>query len=254
MKKGRKRMFCIALAIALIAALSISAAAAEESFTITGAGNVAVSVPAATVFDSTTHIGTISMGNDILFNESNDGICITDETGTNSGWKFSIAVTDFYSQGIDDPTDNGTEDMDLFIAAGDWLSFTIDNSVDGITSDGTHALVPGAGGDGGNVSEANVLYLGAPLPAGTPNCSVSAADTINLVTVNPGYGAGKYFFDLNYTICIDEWMPVGSKIDSSASAGGRFDDMTVASGDKVQVFAGTYATDITYSASCNPAS
>ncbi len=254
MKKDKRRIFCIALTIALVATLSISAAAAEESFTITGAGNVAVSMPSAYVFDSTTHIGTITSGNDIVFNESNDGICITDETGTNSGWKFSIAMTDFYSQGIDDPTDSGTEDMDLFIAAGDWLSFTIDNSVDGISADGTYTLIPGAAGDGGDVSEADVLYLGSPLQSGTPNCSVSATDTINLVTVNPGYGAGRYFFDLNYTICIDEWMPEGAKIDSSASSGGRFDDMTVASGDKVQVFAGTYAADITYSASCNPAS
>lgn len=254
MKKAKRKIFCIVLTITLVAGLSINAAAAEESFTIAGAGNVAVSMPSSYVFDSVTHIGTITSGSDIVFNESNDGISITDETGTNSGWKFSIAMTDFYSQGVDDPTDSGTEDMDLFVAAGDWLTFTIDNSVDGISSDEANILIPGAAGDGGDVSAANVLYLGSPLPTGTPNCSVNTTDTINLVTVNPGYGAGRYFFDLNYTICIDEWMPVGSKIDSSASAGDRFDDMTVVSGDKVQVFAGTYAADITYSASCNPAS
>lgn len=254
MRKNLRKILCLTAAIALTLTAWTGVMAVEESFAILGASNVTVEVPGSPVFTAATDTGTIVAGSDITFTGSNDDIYITDETGTNSGWKFSIAVTDFYSEGIDDPTDAGSEDMDVFVAAGDWLSFDIDNSTEGIDSDGTNTLIPGASGVGENVSADNVLYFGTPLPTETPNCSTSATDTVNFITVTPGYGAGIYFFDLNYTITVDEWLPVGSKVDSSASAGGRFDDLTIGGSDKVQVFEGTYTTSITYTASCNPAS
>lgn len=253
MRKNLKKLICLAGAIAMIFTAWTGVLAVEESFSIQGASNVTVNVPVDPVFTSVTDTGTILSGSDITFSGSNDNIYLTDETGTNSGWKFSIAITDFYSEGLDDPTDSGSEDMDVFVSAGDWLDISIDNSASGITDDSTHTLVPGAGGSGETISADNVYYLGTPLPSSSPNCSTSATDTINLITVSPGYGAGIYYFDLNYTITVDEWLPEGSKVDSSADAGGRFDDLTIGSSDKVQVFEGTYTTSITYSASCNPA-
>ncbi len=254
MRKNLRKLICMAATIMMVFAAGTGVLAVEESFSIQGASNVTVSVPNEPVFTPGVNSGTISSGNDIIFTGSNDNIYITDETGTNSGWKFSIAITDFHSQGIDDPTDAGSEDMEVFVAAGDWLSFNIDNSVDGINEDATNTLVPGSGGSGETVAADNVLFLGNPLPLATPNCSVFATDTINIVTVDPAYGAGIYYFDLNYTITVDEWLPEGCKVDSSATAGGRFDELTIGSEDRVQVFEGTYTTSITYSASCNPAS
>jgi hypothetical protein len=253
-RKNLRKLICMAAATIMVLAAGTGVSAVEESFSIQGASNVTVSIPSEPVFTSGVNTGTISSGSDITFTGSNEDIYVTDETGTNSGWKFSIAITDFYSQGIDDPTDAGTEDMDVFVAAGDWLSFDIDNSVDGITDDSTHTLVPGTGGSGETVAADNVFFLGNPLPSASPNCSVITTDTVNIVTVSPGYGAGIYYFDLNYTITVDEWLPEGSKVDSTSTSGGRFDDLTIGSQDKVQVFEGTYTTSITYSASCNPAS
>ncbi len=255
MKKAIKICTGLIVCIALVMAMSVNVLAVEENIEITGAANVTVGVPASPVFTAATHNGAINVGTFIGFAGSNEDVCITDATGTNSGWKFSVAVTDFYAQSIDDPTDCGTEDMDVFIAVGDWLSLTIDNSAEGISSDDSHTLVSGTMPVNGAVVPADkVLFFGSPLPTGTPNGSVISTDTINVMTVDPGYGAGIYMFDLNYKIMVDGWLPNGALIDSTASAGERFDDMTIGAGDMVQVFAGVYSTNITYSVSCNPAS
>ncbi len=239
--------------LALVMVISAGAYAAEETFEITGAGSVTVSMSGDPVFTVASHNGAISMGSDIVFTGSNDDICITDETGTNSGWRFGIATTDFYLLNIDDPTDSGSEKMDVYVFACDWLSLTIDNSVEAMCSDDNYTLVPGPGGDGGTVPADKVMFFGGMQADFPPNCSTTTLNNANIIKVSPGYGAGKYYFDLNYIITIDEWLPDGTVIDSTAS-GGRFSDMSIATGDKVQVFAGVYTTNVVYSASCNPAS
>lgn len=241
------------ISMALVLATCQGAMAAQEEFEITGAGSVTVSISETPVFTAASHNGTISMGNDIIFSGSNDGICITDETGTNSGWMFGVACTDFYLLDIDDPTDSAAETMDVYIFACDWLSFTIDNSAEAICYDDLHTFVPGTGGDGGIVPADKVQYFGGMQADFPPNCSTTAMNNANIIKVSPGYGAGKYFFDLNYIITIDEWLPDGSVVDSTATSG-RFSDMSIETGDKVQVFAGVYTTNMVYSASCNPAS
>lgn len=253
MKKRMKVLFGLITAIALIMSMSVSAYAVEENFEVTGAGSVSISISGSPVFTAATHNGAISMGNDIVFTGSNNDICITDETGTNSGWKFGISATDIYLLDIDDPTDSGSETMDVYIFSNDWLSFTIDNSSEGMSSDDNHTLIPGANGDGGTVPADSVAYFigtGGNFP---PNCSTTTLNYGNIIKVNPGYGAGKYYFDLNYIITIDEWLPEGTVIDSTAT-GGRFENLAIETGDKMQVFAGVYTTNLTYSASCNPAS
>lgn len=255
MKKCLRGIVSLIAAVGIMVSMSAGVSAIEENFEITGASNIEFNMPSEPVFTAATHSNAINVGSFIGFSGSNDNISITDATGTNSGWKFSVAVTDFFTQGIDDPTDSGVEDMDIFVAAGDWMSLSIDNSSEGIDSDENHTLVCGPfPGVGETVSAAHVVFFGAPLPSGTPHCSDSISDTINLITVDPGYGAGKYVFDLNYKITIPDWLPMGSKINSTASAGGRFDDLTIGATDRVQVFAGVYTTNIVYSVSCNPAS
>jgi len=256
LKKVIKLNVNIVIALIIVLSLSISGSvmAMEENIEVTGASNVEVSMTEVPVFTPATHYGAINVGSFIGFSGSNENVSIIDATGTNSGWKFSLAVTDFYQQNIDDPTDGVSEQMDVFISAGDWMSFNIDNVQDNIMDDGSYTLIPGIGGSGETIAADKVLYFGSPLPSVTPHCSTTATDTINLITVEPGYGAGKYIFDLNCKITIHDWLPMGAKIDSSASSGSRFDDMTVGAGDKVQVFAGIYTTNITYSASCNPVS
>lgn len=253
MKKIRTAI-CIILSFASVFAFSANALAVEESFTITGAGGISVEMGSGAVFTAATDTAAINLGQDIVFSGSRDDIAIVDETGTNSGWKFSIAATDFHATGIDDPTDAGTADMDVFVSCGDWLSIDLDNSAEGISSDGTYTLEPGTGGEGAVVDAQNVSFLQDVLRTGTPNGSATASDTVDIIDVDPGYGAGKYLFDLNYSINISNWMPEGSRILSPENTGGRFEDMSVASGDKIQVFAGTYSAEITYAACCNPAS
>lgn len=255
MKKYLRCIVSLIAAAGMLLSMSAGVSAVEENIEVTGASNIEFSMPANPVFTAATHSNAINVGSFIGFSGSNDNLEITDATGTNSGWKFSVAVTDFFTQGIDDPTDSGSEDMDIFVAAGDWMSFSIDNSSEGINSDENHTMTCGAfPGVGETIPADHVVFFGVPLPSGNPNCSDAATDTINIITVDPGYGAGKYVFDLNYKITIPDWLPAGTKVDSSASAGNRFDDMTIGGADKVQVFAGVYTTNIVYSVSCNPAS
>lgn len=252
--KRIRTAICIILSFTSVFAFSANALAVEESFTITGAGGISVEMGGEPVFTAATDIAAINLGQDIVFSGSRDDIAIVDETGTNSGWKFSIAATDFHATGIDDPTDAGTAAMDVFVSCGDWLSIDLDNSAEGISSDGTYTLEPGTGGEGAVVDAQNVFFFQDVLRTGTPNGSATASDTVDIIEVDPGYGAGKYLFDLNYSINIANWMPEGSRILSPENTGGRFGDMSVSSGDKVQVFAGTYSAEITYAACCNPAS
>jgi hypothetical protein len=143
--------------------------------------------------------------------------------------------------------------MDVYIFANDWMSFTIDNSSEAISSDGTHTFEPGMNGDGAVIPHDKVLLFSGMQYDFPPNCSTTTLCGANIIKVSPGYGAGKYYFDLNYILTIDEWLPDGTVIDSTAAAG-RFSDMSVETGDKVQVFAGIYTANVVYSASCNPAS
>lgn len=255
MKKGIRIIVITAVTVVMMMSMSVNALAVEENVEVTGASSLGFSMPTAPVFTAATHSSALSLGSFITFNGSNDNLILTDETGTNSGWKFSIAATDFYIQGVDDPTDGGSDAMDIFVPSGAWMFFSIDNSAEGINKDGAYTLESGfLPLTGITVPADKVLFFGAKLPSETPNCSVSATDTINAIAVDAGYGAGKYKFDLNYIISIPEWLPAGTKIDSSATGGGRFDDMTVGLNDYVQVFEGVYTTNITYSVCCNPAS
>ena len=253
MKRRIKVLFGLIAAIALVMSMSVSVYAIEENFEITGAGSVTVSISGSPVFTAATHSGAISIGSDIVFTGSNNNICITDETGKNSGWKFGVSATDIYLLDIDDPTDSGSETMDVYIFSNDWLSFTIDNSSEGMTSDDNHTLIPGVNGNGGIVPAGSVFYFGGMGADFPPNCSTTIMNNANIIKVSPGYGAGKYYFDLNYIVTINEWLTDGTVIDSTAT-GGRFENYSVESGDKVQVFAGVYTANVTYSASCNPAS
>lgn len=253
MKKRIKIIFCLLTSLVFVLSAAEGSFAAQETFEITGAGSVTLSISDEPVFTSATHNGTISMGSDIVFTGSNDNICITDETGTNSGWKFGVSTTDFYLLDIDDPTDSNGETMDVYVFSCDWLSFTIDNSVEAMCEDGNYTLIPGAGGDGGIVPAESVSFFGGMDADFPPNCSTTATNNANVIRVLPGYGAGKYFFDLNYIITIGEWLPHGSVVDSTAM-NGRFNDLSIESGDKVQVFAGVYTANMVYSASCNPVS
>jgi len=253
MKKRLKILLCLMTTLSLMLAMSAGAYAAQESFEITGAGSVTVSISGDPVFTAASHSETITMGSDIIFTGSNNDIYITDETGTNSGWMFGIATTDFYLLDIDDPTDANSETMDVYVFSCDWLSLTLDNSAEAMCTDDNYTLIPGTGGDGGVVPADQVQYFGGAQADFPPNCSTTTLNNANIIKVSPGYGAGKYYFDLNYIITIDEWLPDGTVVDSTAT-GGRFNDMSIAAGDKVQVFAGVYTTNMVYSASCNPAS
>jgi len=98
MGKKLRNSICLMVTAMLVFAMGTGVLAVEESFSIQGASNVTASVPSEPVFSAGANSGTISAGNDIVFTGSNNDVFLTDETGTNSGWKFSIAITDFYSE------------------------------------------------------------------------------------------------------------------------------------------------------------
>lgn len=253
MRKRTRMIISTVVALVSVFAFSVNALAVEESFEITG-GSLDFGIGNEAVFNSATDTASISLNSDIVFTGSKDNISVIDETGTNSGWTVSISAGDFLATGIDDPTDASGALMDVYVACGDWLSMTVDNSTDGIFEDGTNTLVPGTGGDGATVAAENVQFFNGTLGTGAPLYTQGGTNTLNLIEVEPGYGAGEYVFDINYTISLDSWLPAGARIVSSAPAGGRFEDLSIQSGDKLQVFAGIYKTEITYAASCNPAS
>lgn len=253
MKKRIKIILSTVVVFVCVFAFSLNALAVEESFEITG-GSLEFNIGNEAVFTSIKDTALISLDSVIAFTGSKDNVSVTDETGTNSGWTVSISAEDFTATGIKDPTDSEGATMDIYVACGDWLSLTVDNEAEGICEDGTNILVPGTGGSGAVVAAENVQFFNGTLGSGTPLCTGGGTNTLNLIEVEPGYGAGKYVFDINYFINIDFWLPEGARIISSTPNQGRFEDLSIQSGDKVQVFAGTYKTKITYAASCNPAS
>ncbi len=240
-----KRTAAIAVSFMLLFFFNVSGVNAADRFEVTG-GTLTISSITTESFNVEDSNWTISLGGSSVF-VKNEAVTITDISGTNEGWKFKIGLSDFsnFSQ-VADPTAFGAT-LSINVDVEDWLSVRLydDEALLNELKEGGANLTPT--GDNGtpitaqNYSVTNIL---------------SGSGDVQAMTVAPGYGAGEYRFYLVYNITLNDWLPDGTIITSSANAGkfAGFSPVTVNNSEqKYQIFAGTYETLITYSVSGNPA-
>lgn len=230
------RKITIVLIFISIIVFSVSSAIAADDFTVTSGG---ITVDAHVDGFTSGDTWQISRTGTTLTSSEN-GISVEDLTGTNSGWIFTVNVTDFTdASSINDPSVNG-ETLSLNVDVEDWLSMTLKDNV------GT-AIVAGdiPATDGTDIAAANY----------TVTNTIAGSGNVNILEIEPGYGAGLYDFQIDYAITLDDWLPDGTTITSSA-ASGVFSSASPVTVDnaaqKYQIFAGTYETTITYSIASNP--
>lgn len=233
-----KKKIVIVLVLFSILAVGISSAIAADDFTVASGGiTVDAHVDGFTSGDS----WVIDRSGTIL-TSSESSISVEDITGTNSGWIFTVNTTDFTeSTGlVPDPTVNG-ETLAINVDVEDWLSLTLKDSTDTAI---VAQNIPAA--DGTDVASSNY----------TVNNTISGSGNLNILEIEPGYGAGLFDFNIDYQITLDDWLPDGTTITSSAASGlfSSASPVTVNNAtQQYQIFAGTYETTITYSIASNPA-
>ena len=219
----------------LICAWNISSSFAADDFTVTSGG-----ISVDTHVDGFTSGDTWQIsraGTQLTSDESS--ISIEDLTGTNAGWIFTVSFTDFTETGIDDPSVDAAT-LSVNVDVEDWLSVTLKDSADA-------AIVSG---DIPSTDDTDVVADNY-----TVNNTISGSGNLNILEIEPGYGAGLFDFRIDYAIDLDDWLPLGTTITSSA-AEGVFDSgspVTVDATQQYQIFVGTYETTITYSVASNPA-
>lgn len=174
-----------------------------------------------------------------VLTSSDNNITIDDSSGTNSGWVFSVGVSDFTQTGVSDPSVQASV-LSVRVDVEDWLSMVLKDSTN------THIT-------GGDIPATS----GSDIPAGqyTTNETITDSGNISVIDVQSGSGTGIYNFAIDYTITLDDWLPDGTTITSSASSGvfSNLSPVTVDnSSQKYQIFVGTYETTITYSVASNP--
>lgn len=230
-----KRIAKIIIIFTIISVLNITNAFAVDDFTVTAGG---ISVDAhVNGFTSGDTWQIDRAGTQLTSSES--GISVEDLTGTNSGWIFTVNFTDFTETLINDPSVVG-ETLSVNVDVEDWMSMTLKDSTNTAIVAGN---IPAT--DGTDIVAANY----------TVNNTIVDSGNVNILEIEPGFGAGLYDFQIDYTIDLDDWLPDGTII-TSTSAAGEFPSGTPVVVDngtqKYQIFVGTYETTITYSIASNP--
>lgn len=228
----------IILVLAIMLVVGITSAIAADDFTVTSGG---LTVDA--------HVDGFTSGDTWVINRagtvltsSESAISVEDLTGTNSGWIFTVNATDFTEStgAVADPTVNG-ETLAINVDVEDWLSMTLKDSTDAAIVAGD---IPAT--DGTPIAAANY----------TVNNAITGSGNTDILEIEPGYGAGLYDFNIDYSIALDDWLPDGTTITSSAASGVFSSAAPVTvnnAAQQYQIFVGTYETTITYSIASNPA-
>lgn len=233
-----KKKIVIMLVLLSILVIGISSAIAADDFTVSSGG---ITVDAHVDGFTSGDTWVIDRSGTVL-TSSESSIAVEDLTGTNSGWIFTVNATDFTeSTGtVPDPTVNG-ETLAINVDVEDWLSMILKDSTDtAIVAQNIPAV------DGTDVVSANY----------TVNDTISGSGNLDVLEIEPGYGAGLFNFNIDYQITLDDWLPDGTTITSSAASGlfSSGSPVTVNNAtQQFQIFAGTYETTITYSIASNPA-
>lgn len=233
-----KRKFFLTIVAAAVLVLGMTTAVAADDFTVTSGG---LTVDAHTDGFTSGDTWVINRAGTVLTSSESD-ISVEDLTGSNSGWIFTINVTDFTETtgAVADPTVNGAT-LAINVDVEDWLSLVLKdgNNVQIVVQD-----IPAV--DGSPIAAANY----------TVNHTITGSGNLNVLEIEPGFGAGLFDFNIDYAISLNDWLPDGTTITSSASSGAfsNLSPVTVNNAaQKYQIFAGTYATTITYSVASNPA-
>lgn len=214
----------------------------ENAFSIES-GSLDYAVDPITSINTDNSSWTIASNDGVTF-EKTDKITVSDLSGTNQGWKFNINFTTFTNMtNIDDPTVKDAN-LHVYINVADWLSLDICDDAGGLLELKENGS-PLSAVNGTDIMSENY----------TANSDVTGAGSSCFLQVEPGFGAGVFDFYLMYRISVNDWLPTGTKIESSTNTG-KFANISPVIVDndvqKYQIFAGTYQTTITYSISGNP--
>ncbi len=234
-KKNLKKLIAISTALVLMFSFNIMGALAVDDFSITS-GGISVSSHSA----GFTSLDTWEIDQTGTALESNEtDISVEDLTGTNSGWIFTISFSDFTETGIDDPS-VAEATLSVNVDVEDWLSINLKDSADAAIID--EAAIPATNGQD------------IPTTHYTVDDTIVGSGDLDILEVEPGYGAGLFDFEIDSTITLVDTLPVGTTITSSAESG-EFSsgDPVIVDGDReYQIFVGTYETTITFSVDSNP--
>lgn len=231
--------------IALIVMISLLLTAtvfvvSADDFTVSSGG---ISVSTHTEGFTSGDSYTLGSGGTTL-TSTESSIQVQDVSGTNSGWIFTVTLTDFTTgTSVDDPTLAGADTLTVTVPVETWLSLQLVDSADSNITGA--ASIPATSG-------LDIVTAGY-----TVNNTVAGSGGLNVLEVEPTYGAGTYGLELDYSIgALNDWLPVGTTIESTGASTvfPNGSPVTVSANPQYQMFVGTYTTTITYSIASNPAS
>jgi hypothetical protein len=164
-------------------------------------------------------LGTIDVSKNLLPVTALDHVFIADNTGKNAGWSVKLSATPLTATVTDSTADGNV---------------TITIPADKVLTAAASNLTP--------------LFNSKP-QAQVPSGSFSVGSTAtNIMFANKGAGAGAYLADVNYTLSLPNYLPVGSTVTATSNSS-AFKNSTVTD---LGLFAGSYSTTITYSLSVAP--
>lgn len=231
-----KRFTTLVVTFALLFSFSVSSVRAAEQFEVVGSGYE--NIVHSTLFSS-EDVYKIDLNQGLNFHAV-ENITVKDLSGTNSGWKLTANFSDFVVMGIDDPC-NVDGILNITVPVQEWLTLVVKDKGNIPITDQTIIATVGTDLDSSSYCVQHII---------------PSSGDITLLSVEPGFGAGQFDFNLDFTIGgegTDSWLPVGTTINSTAGMGDLNGVIVQESGQKYQIFAGTYETTITYSISGNPA-
>ncbi|HBN82839.1 MAG TPA: hypothetical protein DDZ89_03250, partial [Clostridiales bacterium] len=146
---------------------------------------------------------------------------------------------------IEDPTVADAE-LYVYVDVEDWLSLKMVDDSEGLSE-----LKP----EGATLNPASSKGTAISSENYVANNSIIDSGLMELLKIEPGFGAGVFDFYLMYDINVSAWLPDGTTIKSTGQSGSfpNANPVIVANDvQKYQIFAGTYQTTITYNISGNP--
>ena len=177
-----KKMLILILVVAVVSLLVMlpTSGVYADDFIVTG-GTLAVTVHAEgfTTGDSWVidDVGTAL--------NSSEAPVVTDPTGTNEGWIYTVTFADFTATGISDPSVVAAT-LSLNVDVEDWLDVDLKNNAS-VSIDDVAAIPATVGTD---IVTANYI----------PDDNIIGTGNLAILEIEPGYGAGEFGFNLAYTI------------------------------------------------------
>lgn len=170
--------------------------------------------------------GNISAVNGIPAVNATEYVRLTDNRGTNAGWRAKVSATDLTATDLDDKSSASN--------LTDTVTVTI--PINSILTAATSSLT---GLNGSNIT-------GVTVASSSTAVTNSGVDVMNAAAAS---GAGDYRAAVGYILSLPKYLPTGSTVTPSALIDSSFDTATVTN---LGLFAGTYSTTVTYAISAAP--